>query len=145
MLVFSDFACTTCDGLEPALKAIRDEFPNDVQIVFKHNPDPGDAKARAGARGRGRSRPPGQVLGDARPDRGEPGASSTPNDLAGYAKTLGLDAARVRGRRCDAHTHRGVVERDILEAKALGATGTLTLFINGRRGNGVPPAACSRT
>ena len=32
-----------------------------------------------------------------------------------------------------------MVERDVLEAKALGATGTLTLFINGRRGNGVPP------
>ena len=27
----------------------------------------------------------------------------------------------------------------MLEAKAIGATGTLTLFINGRRGNGVPP------
>jgi protein-disulfide isomerase len=46
LLVFSDLSCTTCAGLEPALKAIRDEFPKDVQIVFKHNPPPDDAKAR---------------------------------------------------------------------------------------------------
>ena len=58
--------------------------------------------------------------------------------LAGYAKTLGLDAGAFAAA-LKARTHRGVVERDVLEAKALGAAGTLTLFINGRRGNGVPP------
>ena len=58
--------------------------------------------------------------------------------LVAYAKTLGLDVAAF-AKALKARTHRAVVERDVLEAQALGATGTLTLFINGRRGNGVPP------
>ena len=38
-----------------------------------------------------------------------------------------------------------MVARDVLEAKAIGASGALTLFINGRRGNGVPPAGVLNT
>ena len=45
ILVFEDLACASCGGLEPALKAVRDEFPNDVQFVFKHNPDPANEPA----------------------------------------------------------------------------------------------------
>ncbi len=137
LLVFSDLSCTTCQGLTPALKAIRDEFPKDVQIVFKHNPDPADTKARLAHEATVEAGRQGKFwemhdLIEANP------AKLDAKDLAGYAKTLGLDAGAF-AEALRAHTHRAVVERDILEAKALGATGTLTLFINGRRGNGVPP------
>ena len=137
LLVFSDLSCTTCAGLEPALKAIRDEFPNDVQIVFKHNPAPDDPKARMAheaaveAGRQGKFWEMHDLLG------ANPGKLEA-DHLAGYAKTLGLDAGAF-AEALKARRHRGVVERDVLEAKALGATGTLTLFINGRRGNGVPP------
>jgi len=137
ILVFADFACTACAGLEPALKAVRDEFPNDVQIVFKHNPDPGDAKARVAHEAAVEAGRQGKFWEMYDLLAANPGKLDA-NDLAGYAKTLGLDA-RAFADAQKARTHRGVVERDILEAKALGATGTLTLFINGRRGNGVPP------
>ena len=138
LLVFSDLSCTTCAGLEPALKAIRDEFPNDVQIVFKHNPSPDHPKARIAHEATVEAGRQGKFwemhdLIAANPGKLEPG------DLTGYAKTLGLDRAAF-AEALRARTHRGVVERDVVEAKALGATGTLTLFINGRRGNGVPPA-----
>jgi protein-disulfide isomerase len=139
LLVFSDLSCTTCGGLEPALKAIRDEFPNDVQIVFKHNPAPGDAKAwiaHEAAVEAGRQGKFWEMYGLIAANPGKLEA----DHLAGYAKTLGLDAGAF-AKALKARTHRGVVERDVLEAKALGATGTLTLFINGRRGNGVPPGA----
>jgi protein-disulfide isomerase len=137
ILVFADFACTSCGGLEPALKAIRDEFPNDVQIVFKHNPAPDDAKARIAHEAAVEAGRQGKFWEMFDLLAANPGKLEA-KDLAGYAKALGLDAhAFTEALR--ARTHRGVVERDILEAKALGATGTLTLFINGRRGNGVPP------
>jgi protein-disulfide isomerase len=143
ILVFGDFACTTCAGLEPALKSLRDEFPKDVQFAFKHNPDPTDEKA--------------VLAHEAAVEAGRQGKFWEMHDLLAanpakletaqlteHAKTLKLDteafAAALKAR-----THRLVVARDVLEAKALGATGTLTLFINGRRGNGVPPPAVLNT
>ena len=143
ILVFSDFACASCAGLEPALKAVRDEFPNDVQFVFKHNPAPDDAKARLAHEAAVEAGRQGKFwemhdLLAANPTKLEA------EHLTGYAKTLGLDAAAFAAA-LKARTHRGAVERDVLEAKALGTTGTLTLFINGRRGNGVPPPAVLNT
>jgi protein-disulfide isomerase len=137
LLVFSDLSCTSCADLEPALKAIRDAFPKDVQIVFKHNPAPDDVKARMAHEAAVEAGRQGKFwemhdLLAANPTRLEAA------HLAGHARTLGLDAAAF-AEALKAGTHRAVVERDVLEAKALGATGTLTLFINGRRGNGVPP------
>jgi protein-disulfide isomerase len=139
LLVFSDLSCTTCDGLEPALKAIRDQFPQDVQIILKHNPDPADQRARLAHEATVEAGRQGKFwemydLIAANPTRLDA------KDLTGYAKTLGLDAGAFADA-LRAHTHRAVIERDILEAKAVGASGTLTLFINGRRGNGVPPVA----
>jgi protein-disulfide isomerase len=137
ILVFGDFQCTTCTGLEPVLKGIRDEFPKDVRIVYKHNPAPDHAEAllaheaavEAGRQGKFWEM---HDLLAANPTRLQPG------QLKAYASTLKLDLDAF-GTALDARTHRAVVERDMLEAKALGTTGTLTLYINGRRGNGVPP------
>ena len=137
LLVFSDLSCASCGGLEPALKAIRDEFPNDVQIVFKHNPAPGDARAELAHEAAVEAGRQGKFWEMADLLGANPAKLDT-KDLEGYAKTLKLDGAAFAAA-LKARTHRAVVERDILEAKALGATGTLTLFINGRRGNGVPP------
>ena len=143
ILVLEDFACASCEGLEPALKAIRDEFPKDVQIVFKHNPNPDDQR--------------GLLAHEAAVEAGRQGKFWEMHDLlaanptklerdqlSGYAKTLGLDTTAFAAA-LSARTHRAVVARDVLEAKAIGATGTLTLFINGRRGNGVPPPAVLST
>ncbi|MEO5822895.1 MAG: thioredoxin domain-containing protein [Vicinamibacteraceae bacterium] len=143
ILVFSDFACATCAGLEPALKAVRDEFPNDVQFVFKHNPGPEDEKAllaheaavEAGRQGKFWEM---HDLLAANP------AKLESEQLIGYARTLKLDD-KAFAEALRARTHRAIVARDVLEAKALGTTGTLTLFINGRRGNGVPPPAVLNT
>jgi protein-disulfide isomerase len=137
LLVFSDLSCTTCGGLEPALKAIRDEFPNDVQIHFKHNPAPDDAKARLAHEAAVEAGRQGKFWEMHDLLAANPGKLEA-DHLAGYAKTLGLDGAAF-AEALRARTHRAVVERDLLEAKALGAAGPLTLFINGRRGNGVPP------
>jgi protein-disulfide isomerase len=143
ILVFEDFACASCAGLEPALKALRDEFPNDVQFVFKHNPDPEnetallahEAAVEAGRQGKFWEM---HDLLAANP------AKLAAEQLTGYATTLKLDTAAF-DQALKARSHRAVVARDLLEAKAVGASGNLTLFINGRRGNGVPPPAVLNT
>ena len=143
ILVFGDFACTTCSGLEPALKSLRDEFPKDVQFVFKHNPDPTNAQAVLAHEAAVEAGRQGKFWEMHDLLAANPGKLETAQ-LTAHAKTLKLDAdafaAALTGR-----SHRAVVARDVLEAKALGATGTLTLFINGRRGNGVPPPTVLNT
>ncbi len=137
ILVFSDFQCTSCSGLEAVLTGIRKEFPTDVQIVFKHNPAPDhveamlahEAAVEAGRQGKFWEM---HDLLAANPTKLQP------EHLKGYASTLKLDLDAFN-KALGSRTHRAVVERDMLEAKALGTTGTLTLYINGRRGNGVPP------
>jgi protein-disulfide isomerase len=139
ILVFGDFQCSTCAGLESALRSIRDEFPKDVQIVFKHNPAPDHAEAplaheaavEAGRQGKFWEM---HDLMAANPTRLQP------EQLKGYASRLKLDLDAF-GKALDGRTHRAAVERDMAEARALGVTGSLVLFINGRRGVGVPPAA----
>ena len=143
ILVFGDFQCTTCTGLEPVLKGIRDEFPKDVQIVFKHNPAPDHAAAvlaheaavEAGRQGKFWEM---HDLLSANPTKLQP------EQLKGYASTLKLDREAF-DKALATRTHRAVVERDIAEARALGVTGNLALFINGRRGSGVPPAGVLST
>ncbi len=143
ILVLGDFACASCAGLEPALKAVRDEFPNDVQVVFKHNPNPDDERALLAHEAAVEAGRQGKFWEMHDLLAGNPGKLAAA-DLSGYASTLKLDAAAFTAA-LEARTHRGVVARDVLEAKALGATGTVTLFINGRRGNGVPPPSVLNT
>ena len=40
IMLFSDFQCPSCAEVEPALKTVREEFPKDVQVIFKHSPLP---------------------------------------------------------------------------------------------------------
>ena len=113
--------------------------PERRPVRLQAQPDPADEPAPARPRGGGRGRPAGQVLGDARPARANPGKLDA--DAAdGYASTLKLDAPAFgagpdgadpsrRGRRATCSRPRRSARR-----------GALTLFINGRRGNGVPPA-----
>jgi protein-disulfide isomerase len=61
-------------------------------------------------------------------------------DLEGYAQKLGLDMQAVTKALND-RTHKAAVERDMTEARALGVTGTPTIYLNGRRAAGVPPAS----
>jgi protein-disulfide isomerase len=53
-------------------------------------------------------------------------------DVVKYAKQIGINI-RVFEQALDQHTYRGVIERDLAEAKGLGVTVTPTLFVNGRR------------
>src|SRR5690606_23732685 len=42
----SDFECPFCSRVNPTLKQIKDEYKNDVRIVWKHNPLPFHKQAR---------------------------------------------------------------------------------------------------
>jgi protein-disulfide isomerase len=139
IMIFVDLASPDSAKAAPVLQQIREQFPADVQIVFKHNPAPGssasatahEAAAEAGRQGKFWEM---VHLIAAQPDKVQA------EQLAAHATGLGLDVAAL-SKALTSRTHRASVERDAVEARALGATGTFALFINGRRGNGVPPVA----
>ena len=138
ILLFSDFQCENCAKAEGTLKEVRDAFPKDVQVIFKHSPLPDHADAplahelavEAARQGKFWEMHDLLFANQAKLKRA---------DLDGYAKTIGLDMQAV-AKALDGRTHRPLVERDMAEARALGVTGTPTLYLNGRRAAGVPPA-----
>jgi protein-disulfide isomerase len=139
ILLFSDFQCPSCAKAEATLKEVRDAFPKDVQVIFKHNPLPEHADAplahelavEAARQGKFWEMHDLLFANQAKLKRA---------DLDGYAQKLGLDTQAV-AKALDGRTHRAVVERDLIEARGLGITGTPTIFLNGRRAAGMPPAS----
>ena len=139
ILLFSDFECPYCAGVEPVLNEVRKTFPKEVQVVFKHNPLPihpraplaHEAAVEAGRQGRFWEMH--DLLFENQRRLEEP-------QLVEYAGRLGLDVDAFRAALAD-RRHRPAVARDAAEASALGVTGTPTLFVNGQRLVGVPSAA----
>jgi protein-disulfide isomerase len=139
ILLFSDFQCENCAKAEATLKEVRDAFPKDVQIIFKHSPLPDHADAplahelavEAARQGKFWEMHDVLFANQAKLKRA---------DLDGYAKKVGLDMQAV-AKALDGRTHKALVERDVAEARGLGVTGTPTIYLNGRRAAGVPPAS----
>jgi protein-disulfide isomerase len=136
VLLFSDFECPYCARAESVLQDIRKTFDKEVQIVFKHSPLPihtraplaHEAAVEAARQGRFWEMHDLLFANQQRLD---------PPQLVEYAQKLGLDMTAFRLALED-RRHRSVVERDVAEARALGVTGTPTLFFNGQRIVGVP-------
>ena len=139
VIEFSDFQCPFCSRVWPTLLRLRQEYGDDVRIVFKHLPlsihskAPG-AHAAAEAAGRqGKFWPmhdklfAGQrLLSDAQYDA--------------WAKEIGLDLERFK-QDASSPAVKERVQRDLAEAEKLGVTGTPAFFINGRYLSGAQPFA----
>jgi protein-disulfide isomerase len=131
ILLFSDFQCESCAKAEATLKQVRDAFPKDVQVIFKHNPTPDHADA-----------PLAHELAIEAARQGKfwemhdlllhHQDALTPMDLMGYAEQLGLDVERFTGAL---QTQSGAtrIAEDVDSADLSGVSGTPTFFVNGRR------------
>jgi protein-disulfide isomerase len=140
LLLFSDFQCPYCARVEPILKSVREQFPTDVQVVFKHNPLPIHPQAPLAHEAAAEAARQGRFW--EMHDRLFAQQQTLQRDaLVTHARELGLDVDAFT-RALDTHTHRPAIARDMAEARALGVTGTPTLFVNGQRLTGAPaPAA----
>jgi cyclophilin family peptidyl-prolyl cis-trans isomerase/protein-disulfide isomerase len=49
LTIYDDFQCAFCANLEPILARLRQEYPGDIRLVFRHYPLPQDDKARQAA------------------------------------------------------------------------------------------------
>ena len=161
---FADFQCPFCGRVESTLHKIEADYAGKVRLVWKHEPLPFHPHAEPAAELTLEAR---AQKGDSgfwaahdllffRECQGDPAAtnSSTCNagshtwvdhqtqlgdaDLLGYAKKLGLDAARVTAA-ITKHKYAAELEADQDLADDVQASGTPHFFINGRRLVGAQP------
>jgi len=135
---FSDFQCPYCSRAAPVIKQLRERYPEQVRIVYRHFPlDSVHPQARAAAEAslcaadQERFWEYHDVLFANAQQLGE-------EDLIGYAEELGLDTEAFRS--ClEEERHAEQVQRDLEAGRQAGVTGTPSFFINGRMLGGAQP------
>jgi protein-disulfide isomerase len=134
---FSDFQCPFCARVIPTLEQLRADYPNDVRILFRHNPLPFHDNAALAAEATVAAEVQGKfwemhdkLFNDQRDlDRAT---------LELHAAELGLDGKAFRAA-LDGHTGKVHVDDDLALGGRLGVRGTPSFFINGRPVIGAQP------
>jgi protein-disulfide isomerase len=119
------------------LKQVREAYPDQVRIVFKHLPLAFHAKAlpaAAAAEAAGRQGKFWEMHDKIFANQ----AQMAPETYAAWAKELGLDVAKFDRDRASAEV-QARIDADKKEAAELGATGTPSFFINGKYTSGAKP------
>ncbi len=137
VVLFSDFQCPFCAKVEPTLRALEEEFPGKLRVVWKHQPLPMHPQAV-----------PAAVAAEAAREQGkfwkmhgklfENPAGLAPDVFERYAKEIGLDLARYK-KSVAGETAQKRVAADQQQAGELGVNGTPTLFFNCRMVVGALP------
>lgn len=135
---FSDFHCPFCKRVQPSLNEVLSRYDGKVKHVFRDFPlDNLHPQARAAAEAANCAGDQGKfweyhdLLFAQAP-------KASPDDLKGYARTVGLNTEKFDNCVFQG-THHDAVQRDIDEATRVGMTGTPGFFINGRFLNGAQP------
>jgi Na+/H+ antiporter NhaA len=135
LVEYGDYECPYCGRAEPVIRELLAQFGNELRYVFRHLPladvhphAPQAAEAAEAAAAAGQFWPMHDLLFTHQ-------AALTTGDLVRYAASLGLTADEFLA---DLHDRRYAarVARDVESAEESGATGTPTLFVNGRRHRG---------
>ncbi len=129
---FSDFQCPFCGRVQAALREIRQRYPEDVSVVFRHLPLESihphafaAAEASACADEQGRFEPYHDALFAAQDSIGR-----VPWER--FAAAAGVPDVRTFSACIDERRHAGAVRADIAAAERIGARMTPTLVINDR-------------
>ena len=140
---FSDFQCPFCSRVNPTMDKIQKTYGDKVRIVFKHNPlsfhkdAPLASQAAIAAGNQGKFWEMHDLLFQNQRAIKRP-------DLDRYAQEIGLNMEKFKGD-LDSGKYKGQVEADIAQARELGATGTPTFFVNGRKLRGAKPFESFKT
>jgi protein-disulfide isomerase len=140
----SDFECPFCKRAYPTLKQLEEAYPGKLRFVFKHNPLPFHPRALPSAIASEEARAEG---GDAKfwavHDALFTSPSLDPAALEKAAADAGVDVAKTKDALA-AGKYKDRIERDQRLAQSLGASGTPTFFINGRKLVGAQPLEAFR-
>lgn len=142
MVEYSDFECPFCERHHPTLKAIVDEFGDDVAWVYRHLPLSFHQQAR-----------PAALASECAAEQGEFWAYS--DELFANQARLGdalyEEIARDLGLNMnqfndcyESEKYAAAVAEDQASAQAAGASGTPATFVNGQLVSGAQPLATFR-
>src|SRR6266542_3750018 len=135
----SDFECPFCKRAAPTLKQVEETYRGKVRFVFKHNPLPFHARALPAAIAAEEARAQG---GDtkfwAMHDLLFAAPALDEAALQQAAREASVDAAKLK-EALAAGRHKERLERDQKLVQGLGATGTPSFFVNGRKLVGAQP------
>jgi protein-disulfide isomerase len=135
----SDFECPFCKRASPTLKQLEATYAGKVRFAFKHNPLPFHPRAMPAAIAAEEARAQG---GDRKFWAMHDALFAAPSlDEAGIlaaAKEAGLDVAKVKDAMASGK-YKDRIERDQKVVQAVGATGTPSFFVNGRKLVGARP------
>ncbi|GHG91175.1 thioredoxin domain-containing protein [Comamonas sp. JC664] len=134
---WSDFECPFCSRVGPTLAKIKETYPNDVRVVFRHQPLPFHPNAKLAAEASHAAHEQGKFW----EYHDKLFANQKALDRASlekYATELGLNMAKFKSA-LDQGKFKAKVEADSSAGNAVGANGTPTFFINGREFVGAQP------
>jgi protein-disulfide isomerase len=138
VVLYSDFECPFCAKLARVLADLPLSYQNEVRLIFKNSPltnhsrAPLAHQAALAAGEQGRFREMHDLIFSQQKDLSR-------ENLLAHAKSIGLDMDQFK-QALDSQRFRPIVERDRLEAKAIGITGTPHLYINGKSLSGAQSA-----
>ncbi|HYO52150.1 DsbA family protein [Archangium sp.] len=134
---WSDFECPFCGRVGPTLKQIKETYPKDVRVVFRHQP----LSFHASAKGAAEASMAAHEQGKFWEYHDKLFANQRALDRASlekYAQELGLNVGQFKAA-LDSGKFRAKVEADSAAGTAVGANGTPTFFVNGREFVGAQP------
>ncbi|MGI5830375.1 MAG: DsbA family protein [Bradymonadia bacterium] len=137
VVAYSDYECPFCARGETTLNEVAKKYPNDLRIVFAHNPLPFHQKAKLAHQATWAAQKQGKFW--AMHDRiFENPRKISEVDLLALAKDLGLDMARFQN---DWKSPEAVaaIDASIKEGSERGVSGTPTFLINGELLVGAQP------
>jgi len=143
IVAFSDFQCPFCGRVVPTLHQLEKEYGDKVRIAFKHQPLPFHQDARLAAAASMAANEQGKFW-EFHDKLFENQRALKRPDLENYAKELGLDVNKFKAV-LDSNKYESLIAGDQALASKVGANGTPTFFINGRKIVGAQPYDAFKT
>jgi protein-disulfide isomerase len=137
IIEFSDFQCPFCSRVVPTLKKLKETYPNDVRVLFKHNPLSFHDKAHLAAEAACAAEEQGKFW-QMHDKLFENQRALDRPDLEKYASEIGLDLNKFKSV-LDTGKCKAKVDAEAAEAAKFGASGTPSFFINGKPFRGAQP------
>lgn len=135
---FSDFQCPFCKRVEPTVDQIMQTYGKDVRVVWKNNPLPFHNNAGPAANAAMAAAEQGKFW-EYHNKLFENQQALAPENLEQYAKDIGVNVAKWKASFAAPDKFKAAIDADQGQARALGASGTPSFFINGRSLRGAQP------
>jgi protein-disulfide isomerase len=134
---WSDFQCPFCGRVEPTLQQLRDEYKGKIRLAWKNQPLSFHPNAMPAAEAAMAAHEQGKFW-EFHDELFKRQNELSPALYDEVAKKLGLDMKKFHAS-IEGHRHAGQIQADMASGSALGAGGTPTFFINGKKIVGAQP------